>query len=371
MSVAASRSCGASLEEVSARCYTIPTDAPESDGTIEWDRTTLVLARVCAGGQTGIGYSYASRAAARVISDVLKPAIVGSDAMAIPAMWWAMWRAVRNVGAAGIAFNAISAVDVALWDLKAKLLGISVVTLLGPARSEVVAYGSGGFTSYDDTRLCEQLGRWAEQGFRFVKMKVGRDPVRDRARVRVARGAIGPKVGLFVDANGAHDRKVALEQAQYFAEQSVTWFEEPVSSDDLAGLRALRDRLPPGMEVAAGEYGYTPVYFARMLSADAVDVLQADATRCGGFTGMLAVAALTQARSLDLSAHCAPALHAHVGCAIGRLRHLEYFHDHARIERLLFEGAPEPRAGALRPDLERAGLGMELKLADAERFAAD
>jgi hypothetical protein len=182
-------------------------------------------------------------------------------------------------------------------------------------------------------RLQAQLARWVEQdGCAWVKMKVGAAPEEDLARVRAARTAIGG-AGLYVDANGAYTLKQALQLAHEFAGVGVCWFEEPVSSDDLEGLRLIRDQAPPGMEVAAGEYGYEPFYFRRMLEAGAVDVLQADATRGGGYTGFLKVAALADAWGLPLSAHTAPALHLPVCCAAQRVRHVEWFHDHTRIER--------------------------------------
>jgi L-alanine-DL-glutamate epimerase-like enolase superfamily enzyme len=201
-------------------------------------------------------------------------------------------------------------------------------------------------------------------------MKIGRDAHADTERVRAARKAIGDGPELFVDANGAYSVKQAIRQAEIFAESGVRWFEEPVSSDDLAGLRLVRERAPAIMEIAAGEYGYTSWYFERMLNAGAVDVLQADTTRCAGFTGFLQVDALCQAHHIDLSGHTAPALHAHVCCAAQRIRHLEYFHDHVRIENMFFEGVPQPIDGELRPDLSRPGLGLEFKRRDAERFAA-
>src|SRR6185437_2005019 len=215
----------------------------------------------------------------------------------------------------------------------------------------------------------EQLGGWAGQGIARVKMKVGRDPGNDPHRVQVARNAIGESVELFVDANGAYSRKQALAMAHRFANDcNVRWFEEPRPSDDLQGLRLLRDRGPAGMDIAAGEYGDVPGYFLRMLQAGAVDCLQADATRCGGYTGFLKVASLCEAFQQPLSAHCAPQLHAHIACAIDALRHVEYFHDHNRIDRMLFDGALEPVNGALRPDRSRPGHGMTLKAADAEQY---
>src|SRR5579859_1561776 len=278
----ASTSRGPRIASVSAQSFTIPTDGPEADGTLSWDSTTMVLVEVSAGGKKGMGYTYASRAAAEVVREKLAKAIAGQSALDIERCYYAMWRAVRNLGRAGICSCAISAVDTALWDLKAKLLGVPLVSLLGAARTSVPLYGSGGFTSYPIGRLQKQLAGWVKQGLHAVKMKVGTHPEDDMARVKAARKAIGDEAELLVDANGAYSRKQALDLAQRFAEFDVRWFEEPVSSDDLEGLRLLRDRAPAMMDIAAGEYGYEPVYFLRMLQAGAVDVLQADATPCGG-----------------------------------------------------------------------------------------
>lgn len=357
-----------SIERLRVSAYTVPTDAPESDGTLAWESTTLVTVEALAGGRTGIGFTYADVGTAQLIDGTLRAVVVGRDAMAVPGSWAAMVAAIRNLGRPGVASMAIAAVDTALWDLKCQLLDLSLVTLLGAAHSAVPVYGSGGFTSYTLAQLQRQLGGWAAQGIPRVKMKVGRHPRDDVDRVQAARQAIGDATELFVDANGAYSRKQALAHAAAFAERGVVWFEEPVSSDDLDGLRLLRDRAPAGMDIAAGEYGYDLIYFRHMLAAGAVDVLQADASRCGGITGFLRVTALCEAAGVPLSAHCAPTLHVHPCCAIAPLRHLEYFHDHVRIEHLLFDGALDPVEGALRPDRSRPGLGIELKRRDAERY---
>jgi L-alanine-DL-glutamate epimerase-like enolase superfamily enzyme len=356
------------IEGIEVAVYTLPTDEPESDGTAEWDATTMVLVEAHAGGVTGLGYTYGDVSSGTVVDSVLRDVVSGRDAMAVGAAWEAMGRACRNLGRPGVASMAIAAVDNALWDLKARLLGLPLAALLDPLRTAVPVYGSGGFTSYTDERLAEQLGGWAAMGIPRVKMKVGRDPGRDRERVRVAREAIGPDAELYVDANGALTRKEALGFAVRVAEQGVSWFEEPVSSDDLEGLRLVRDRAPEGMDVAAGEYGYMLPYFEAMLAAGAVDCLQADVTRCEGISGFLRVGALCRARSLELSAHCGPAIHLHPCCAVPALRHLEYFHDHVRFEARMFDGVPEPVDGALHPDLSRPGNGLELRRADAERY---
>lgn len=361
---------GIPIERIEALSFRIPTDFPESDGTLEWNSTTLVVVRAHAGSVTGLGYTYADTATAALVLDVLAKVVERRDAMSVTACWNAMVGRTRNLGRPGIVSMAISAVDAALWDLKARVLNLPLVTLLGAVRESVPVYGSGGFTSYSDRQLQRQLRAWVEEGISRVKMKIGRDAGADIARVRAVRRAIGHDPDLFVDANGAYSRKQALAQAQIFSDFGVNWFEEPVSSDDLAGLRLLRDRAPAGIEIAAGEYGYDLTYFQRMLAAEAVDVLQADATRCGGITGFLQVAALCQAFHVPLSAHTAPALHTHVCCAATPVRHIEYFHDHVRIERIFFDGVRRPVNGELQPDLSRPGMGLELKHADAQRFAA-
>ncbi|MBV9232100.1 MAG: mandelate racemase [Chloroflexi bacterium] len=360
---------GVTIERIDISAYTVPTDFPESDGTYSWDKTTIVIVEAYAGGKRGLGYTYADLSTATLIKEMLSDIVRGRDAMNVAGCWSAMIEAIRNLGRPGIASMAIAAVDVALWDLKARLLDVALVTLLGAVRESAPIYGSGGFTSYSREQLQRQLGDWVANGIPRVKMKIGRHPADDIARVRDAREAIGFDTELFVDANGAYSRKQALAQAQIFAESGVTWFEEPVSSDDLEGLHLIRNRAPAGMDIAAGEYGYDLWYFRRMLEANAVDVLQADATRCAGITGFMRVGALCEARSLQLSSHCGPALHVHACCAVPNFRHMEYFHDHVRIEQMFFDGVLTPIRGTLRPDLARPGMGLELKRSDAAPYA--
>jgi L-alanine-DL-glutamate epimerase-like enolase superfamily enzyme len=356
------------VERLEVSAYTVPTETPEADGTFAWNETTIVLVQVVAGGITGFGYSFADKATAVLIDAHLRRLIVGGDCFDIPALWTAQVHAIRNLGRPGICSMAISAVDNALWDLKARLLHLSVADLLGRAHESIPAYGSGGFTSYTDAQLRSHLGKWAEAGLKDVKMKIGSDPAADLGRVRAAREAIGPDTGLFVDANGAYDRKQALAKAAAFAECGVSWFEEPVSSDDLEGLRLIRENAPPGMRIAAGEYGYDSYYFRRMLEAGAVDVLQADCTRCAGITGFLAAGNLCSAFATPFSAHTAPTLHAHAACALAPAINVEYFFDHYRIEQMFFEGALTPVHGLLTADSSRPGFGLECKLPDMEKY---
>ncbi len=361
----------ACIDEVTAQVYEIPTDAPEADGTLTWSSTTLVLAEVAGGGRRGIGYTYASGACRQLITGPLAGAVTGHSALDITGRWESMVRAMRNNGRPGLASCAISAIDTALWDLKGKLLDLPVCRLLGAAQAEVPIYGSGGFTTYDDGTTRAQLERWVDAWkIPRVKIKIGEsrgsEVRRDLARIALARKVIGPETELYVDANGAYRRKQAIRVAHAMAEHNVTWFEEPVSSDDLAGLREVRDQVTA--DVAAGEYGYDLAYFNRMLAAGAVDCLQIDVTRCGGITDWLRAAAVAAAYNVDVSGHCAPNLHAHVAAAVPNLRHLEYFHDHHRIEHMLFDGVLDPDGGALRPDQHRPGLGLEFKDRDGEQY---
>jgi len=360
---------GPPIDRLEVAAYTIPTDQPESDGTFAWNSTTMIVVTLGASQTSGLGYSYTDAAAGMIVERLLKPVINGRSVLDIEGCYDAMNAAVRNVGRQGVAASAIAAVDIALWDAKARLLGMSLLSLLGAARDQVPVYGSGGFTSYSIAQLQRQFSEWADAGIAAVKMKIGRDPASDRDRVHAAREAIGGAVELFVDANGAYDRKQALAQADAFAADRVTWFEEPVSSDDLEGLHLIRDHAPAGMEIAAGEYGYDIQYFRRMIDAQAIDVLQADATRCCGITGFLRAGALADAGCLPMSAHTAPGVHRHVCCAVSRVRNLEYFHDHVRIEQMLFDGATPPVDGMLAADRSRPGLGLDFKRSEAERFA--
>jgi len=361
----------ATIERLDVSIYRIPTKTPEADGTISWDSTTMVLVEAVAdSGHRGIGFIYASAAAAMVIRDQLAPIAVGRSVDEVRSVWGAMLATVRNVGRPGIAATAISAVDIALWDLKARVAGQALYIHLGACREEVPIYGSGGFTTYSEHQLAEQLAGWVDSGISQVKMKIGKGwgtkPEEDIARIRIARQAIGPGAELFVDANGAYTAKQAIDLAQRFAEYGVSWFEEPVSSDQLSQLALIRQRV--SMRVAAGEYGYDPWYFRDMLRVDAVDVLQADATRCLGFSGWLEAGMLAHSFALPFSAHTAPSIHAQIGCVVPEILNVEYFYDHARIEEIFFEGLPSLTHGCLRPDPDLPGLGFELKRPDVEKW---
>jgi L-alanine-DL-glutamate epimerase-like enolase superfamily enzyme len=373
LAVARIRRTECPVDALTVSAFTFPTEQQpcESDGTLEWSSTTMVVVELSAAGKSGTGYTYADAGTAHVVDGILRKVVVGADAMQTGKLYAAMAGAIRNNGRSGITAMAISAVDIALWDLKAKLLESPLHVLLGAVRDAVPVYGSGGFTSYTQERLREQLGCWVhDMRIPRVKMKIGRDAAADPGRVAAARAAIGRDAELFVDANGAYSVKQALEMARAFADEGVSWYEEPVYHNDLAGNAFVREHAPPVMEISNGEYGYAPYEFEQMLSSGAADVLQADVTRCGGYTGFLAVDALCEAYHVPLSSHCAPYATLPVAAAAKMLRHMEFFHDHVRIEQRVFDGARDPRDGALIPDSGTPGIGLHFKRRDAESFAA-
>ncbi|NIH88308.1 enolase C-terminal domain-like protein [Amycolatopsis granulosa] len=362
------------IEAVDARAYRIPTPEPESDGTLTWDATTMVVVEVRAAGTTGLGWTYADASCVPLIHGTLAPAVLGQDVLDVPAAWSAMQRRIRNLGRPGLVSCAMSAVDIALWDAAARVLGVALSRLLGRAHQDAALYGSGGFTSQSTGELRDQLDRWVhEQRIPRVKIKIGQDGGqdvdRDLARVATAREVIGDGTELYVDANGGYTRGQARRVARRLAGHDVRWFEEPVSSDDLEGLAELRRATT--IDVAAGEYGYDLVYFGRMVRAGAVDCLQIDVTRCGGYTEWRRAAAVAAAAGLEVSGHCAPNLSAHAAVATPNFRHLEWFADHDRIESAFLDGALDPAGGRVRPDPDVPGHGLTLKAADLEPYGKD
>jgi L-alanine-DL-glutamate epimerase-like enolase superfamily enzyme len=356
------------IKQVHTAAFRIPTASPESDGTLTWNSTTLITTEIEAAGRRGIGYTYADSSAAYLIEHTLKNLLTGKNIFDIPSINRFLSQQIRNNGNCGIAMMAVSAIDSALWDLKAKILEQPLCNVLGKANDKILVYGSGGFTNYSEEQINRQFKNWEELGIEYLKMKIGREPLKDIRRIKATRNAIHKNTKLFVDANGAYTVRQAIEKGNEFDEYDVSWFEEPVPSDDLKGLSFIRQHVPSKINIAAGEYGYNLPYFKQMLSAKAIDVLQADATRCGGITGFLKAGQLAEAYQIPFSSHCAPALHLHAALSLHSFYIAEYFFDHIRIESMLFDGVSPPEKGYLNPDLSRPGLGIEFKHKDAEKF---
>jgi L-alanine-DL-glutamate epimerase-like enolase superfamily enzyme len=345
--------------EVTPGVYRFPTPAEEADGTFAWDATTAVTCTVQMAGYTGLGWTYSSPAAATVISEQLADAVIAGENVDVAGSFTSMRRACRNLGTRGLAMQAISAVDIALWDLKARMLQTPLAHLLGDPGQAVDVYGSGGFTTLSDSELAGQVDDWLAAGCTMMKIKIGErwgaDDRRDLTRVGRLAELAGPGVQLMVDANGGYGRAQARRVGAELDAMGVVWFEEPVSSDDPNGLAGVRGAVR--CDVAAGEYVAEPAEAAAL--SRVVDCLQLDLTRCGGYTGWLRCAAVAQAGHVDVSAHCAPALHVPLSGAVEHLRHLEWFIDHARLEPLLVDGVPQVVDGRVLPS-ETDGHGMTI-----------
>jgi L-alanine-DL-glutamate epimerase-like enolase superfamily enzyme len=358
---------GVPIDAINVAVYQFPTDQPEADGTLSWSATTAVTVTVHAGWRLGLGWTYSTPAASQIITDQLAPAVAGRNVLDVPGCWSAMHKACRNLGTRGLVMQAISAVDIALWDLKAQVLDVPLPALFGRVSETIPVYGSGGFTTLTDTGLADQVQTWAAAGCRAMKIKIGQswgaDIDRDIDRINTFAGLAAPGAELMVDANGGYTAGQARRIGSILDEVGVVWFEEPVSSDDLTGLAAVRAAVQ--CDVAAGEYAADVYDVARLCPV--LDCLQLDVTRCGGYTGWLRAAALAQAHNLQVSAHCAPALHAPVAAAVPNLRHVEWFIDHARLEPLLVNGAATVRHGTLHPNEQHAGHGMTIR-ADAAAY---
>lgn len=347
------------IDEVTAEVFRFPATQSESDGTLTWDATTAVVVTVSAGHEHGLGWTYSSPAAATVVDHHLAALLRGADPADITDAGARMRKACRNFGTAGVVAHALSAVDIALWDLKARLLELPLTSLFGKVREAAAVYGSGGFVNLNDEQLTEQVINWEAAGCTAVKIKIGVDTARAIDRITLVDKLVSARTRIMVDANGAYTPGEARRMGYELDRLGVCWFEEPVTSDDPAGLRLVRDALR--CDIAAGEYIYSETDAARLV--EVVDCLQLDVTRCGGYSGFLRCAALAAARHRDISAHCAPALHASIAAAVPRLRHVEWFADHARLEPLLVDGAPQVVEGRLAPrgtEAEPYGHGMRL-----------
>lgn len=352
------------VDPIAVSVYRFPTPGPEADGTLLWDATTAVVVELTAGDERGLGWTYSSPATAEVIGHDLEPILRGRSPFDIPGCRTALQRACRNIGTTAVVAHALSAVDIALWDLKARLLRVPLSVLLGAARAATPVYGSGGFTNLADNELAEQISQWRSAGCEAVKIKIGQDRGgaidRDLERVALATELLGDRCRLMVDANGAYTVGRARRVGAELDRRGVVWFEEPVTSDDPHGLDRVRAALR--CDVTAGEYICGRYDAAALI--DVVDCLQLDVTRCGGYSGFLECATLAAAHGRDVSAHCAPALHAPITAAVPNVRNLEWFIDHARLEPTLVDGAPRVTDGALPPQGTRSDHGHGMRISE-------
>lgn len=318
-------------------------------------------------GPSGLGFSYNHPETVAIIEQRLLPTVLGRDPFDTEGIWADMYDAVHTLGHQGLVFNAMAAIDIALWDLKARALGLPLYKLLGACRESVPVYGSGGFLNYSVDELVEEATGFVERGIPRVKMKIGldagRDDREDVRRVAAVRKAVGDDVEIYVDANGSYRAKQAVDVARRLEDLRVGWLEEPVHAADREGLAVVaRGTTIP---LATGEFEYHLFAFRSLMAAGAVDIVQADVGRVGGVTPWLKIAKLAEAFNLPVAPHAFDVVHLHLMCAVPNatvLEHLSIYDD------LPYKERPEPRDGILTVPADRPGHGLEL---DAERVAAN
>jgi L-alanine-DL-glutamate epimerase-like enolase superfamily enzyme len=317
------------------------------------------------------GFGVGTPIARDVIERVLKPLLVGQDPLCIEKLWDDMFWRVRGYGRKGVAFCAISAVDIALWDLKAKLFGVPLYRLLGPYTDRVPIYGSGGWTSYSEAELVREQTGYVERGIPRVKMKVakdfGRSEREDIKRLAAVRKAVGDNVEIYVDANNGYYAKQAIGMARHLAEYDVKWFEEPVLADDISGLAAIARAID--IPVATGEHEYTRYGFKSLIAEGGADIVQPDVGRVGGVTEWMKVAHLASAFNLPIAPHAVQLVHLHLACCIPNLKVVEYLGTAEEGDRIWYTEFPEQRDGYWSPYPDRPGLGLELSPEAVRRYA--
>jgi L-alanine-DL-glutamate epimerase-like enolase superfamily enzyme len=322
-------------------------------------------------GVEGLGVGTGQDAIRSVVERNLKDLLIGQDPFEIEKLWNDMFWRVRGYGRKGVAFQAISAVDIGLWDLKAKALGVPLFRLLNPYTDRVPVYGSGGWTNFDEQELiAEQMG-YVERGFPRIKMKVARDFGRaerdDVARLAAVRRAVGDEVEIYVDANNGYYAKQAIRMSMRFEDFDVGWFEEPVIADDVEGLRAVSQATT--IPVATGEHEYTKFGFKELIARGGADIVQPDVGRVGGVTEWMKVAALAHAFNLPVAPHAVQLVHLHCAMATPNLKVVEYLGVAERNDRFFYTEFPEPVDGWWAPYPDRPGLGLELNPAVVKQHA--
>lgn len=357
------------IREVRTRYLVHPTARLVEDGTTpplprgSAGRRQLCIEILTDEDHVGLAVGYGPPGAKAVVDEALAPVLVGQDPSVVGELWAEMMWVVRDFGRGGVALQALSAVDVALWDLKGRAEGQPVFRLLGELRPDVVVYGSGGFTSFSPEELVAEMRAFVDTGFGAVKMKVGKSfgtcEEEDVSRVQAVREAIGSETELYVDANGAYGVEQAIRMAERFAAHDVRLFEEPVPADDTGGLAAVRAASP--IPIATGEQEYEAAGLRRLAEVGAAEVLQPDILRIGGVTGWRRAAVVAADNGLQLMSHAAQLVSLQVGCATAGFAAAEYMAIQVEMDRLWYRDVPVPVGGRWTPLPDRPGMGLDLR----------
>jgi L-alanine-DL-glutamate epimerase-like enolase superfamily enzyme len=355
------------IKKIDVHLVSHPITGGFADATRKVETIGFLLVRVTTDkGLEGVGVTYhevGGEATRELIRHNMAPRLIGRDPLENEAIWQEFFHYLRGVGRKGLTYCALSAIDIALWDLKGKIAGLPVVKLLGGNLTKVPVYASGGWTSYDDDKLVDEMKGMVKRGFKAVKFKVGydggRNINRDVVRVRKVREAIGPDIRMLVDANNCFDAATAVQLANRIREYDIALFEEPVFADDIPGLA--RFKRGTDIPLATGEHEYTKFGVRDLLLAEAADIVQVDGARAGGYTEMLKCAALTQAWNVKFAPHAMENVHLHLAAAVPNALFLERLLMFEEITGKVFKDAPMPVDGYMHvPD--RPGLALDLDM---------
>lgn len=309
-------------------------------------------------GITGIGPARSGALDKALIEELLKPYVVGEDPLNSERIWEKMYWASLQYGRRGAAISAISTIDIAIWDLKGKILNQPVHKLLGGHRDTVPSYGSGINLNYTREELVEEMTAYVESGFKMVKMKIGRrDPDDDLERVKLVREAIGPDVDLALDVNNGWSVKTAIRMAGKLEKYDIYWLEEPILADEIDNLSRLADET--SIPIAVGENHYTKWEFKELMERGAMEIVQADIGKCGGVTEFIKIAAMADAYGLPVCPHHTEYVDAPLVAAIPNGLFHEYIREWFGPMGQLFVDPIKPENGEISPS-NKPGFGIEL-----------
>lgn len=308
------------ISGVDTRLYRIPPAVQIEDSIQRISHWEFVVSTVTTdAGISGTGFAYTlgigGTALRELVDTYLTPLVLGVDPQDVERIWTRCWWELHALGSAGMTRFALAVIDIALWDILAKHAGVPLYRLLGGSRDRIPAYGSGINMHLDGEPLLDQMRGFLSRGYRGVKMKVGRDnPEEDVERVGSVRRLIGPGVRLMLDANQKWTAGEAIRRTAHLRQFDPFWLEEPILADDRVGHVHVRQAT--GVPVAIGETLYTRYEFADYMRAGAVDIVQADITRVGGFTEWIKIARLAEGFNLPVAPHFMMELSVHALCAV-------------------------------------------------------
>jgi len=357
------------IVDVKSVLVSIPLEKPKLISTRSIHSREYTVVKVLTDeGIVGIGYTMG--ACASIVEKNLRGLLIDEDPFCVEKLWNKMFYGNLRAGRKGEVIRAISAVDIALWDIMGKAVDKPLYKLLGGYRDKVPVYASGGY--YQESKgidgLVKEMTSYVEQGFKAVKMKIGRLSIKeDVERVKAVREAIGDDIQLMVDANNAWDILTAIRIGKELEKYSIFWLEEPVMPDNLHANRKVADALD--VPIASGEIEYTRWGFHTLIENRAVDIIQPNAFVCGGISEWIKISALASAWDVPVAPHNAQDIHVHLAAATSNSLNVEYFlpsEDIIKFSELLIE-PNKPKDGYMEVP-QKPGLGIDLNEKAIERY---